>query len=325
LKEKSYETGAVRVCDRCFFSSQHEEGGVFVQQSTVPQPGTDEAPILDDDRRLHELVHYDKTKKLGPLNWAQDWTGCGLCKTKFVPTNRRHHCRGCGWCVCADCSKHKLIVPALRDRKWFTDPTRVCTQCWSTGEYKEGEVLQVPKNGTPQPSKALLAELSPDKAVDIKYKPDEVYMEGYLKKLGEVHREWRLRYFVLTTDTCFYYNSRNKQMAGKASGAFSMAGAKTVRFPSEKYGNPLCFGIICSALERVYVVQAADSTAFEDWLRNFDEAIRRARHIEATAAVSVAVTSTEQKKQDVKVSKKEPELVIPFSVAEPGIAGIAKD
>lgn len=51
---------------------------------------------------------------------------CMRCqKLKFTIYNRRHHCRKCGFVICGDCSKQKVLIKFLSD-----EPVRVCDDCY---------------------------------------------------------------------------------------------------------------------------------------------------------------------------------------------------
>ncbi|ELP85423.1 FYVE, RhoGEF and PH domain containing protein, putative [Entamoeba invadens IP1] len=50
---------------------------------------------------------------------------CALCKSKFSFVNRRHHCRKCGKCICAECSKGRMPI-----NEGNTTQERVCKQCY---------------------------------------------------------------------------------------------------------------------------------------------------------------------------------------------------
>lgn len=55
--------------------------------------------------------------------WATDTNNCGSCETRFGLFKRRHHCRSCGICVCADCSPHKATVAG------YSTPQIICSSC----------------------------------------------------------------------------------------------------------------------------------------------------------------------------------------------------
>ncbi|MCP3858443.1 MAG: hypothetical protein GY704_02225, partial [Phycisphaeraceae bacterium] len=47
-----------------------------------------------------------------------------MCLRPFGVLRRKHHCRRCGFVVCATCSPHRLQVPG-----YGTAAQRVCTNC----------------------------------------------------------------------------------------------------------------------------------------------------------------------------------------------------
>ena len=67
-----------------------------------------------------------------------DITGCMLCEKQFGVFSRKHHCRSCGWAVCAGCSENALVLDrwleaekphALREDRRSDAPLRVCNMC----------------------------------------------------------------------------------------------------------------------------------------------------------------------------------------------------
>eukprot|EP00656_Telonema_subtile_P012634 TRINITY_DN16371_c0_g1_i1.p1 TRINITY_DN16371_c0_g1~~TRINITY_DN16371_c0_g1_i1.p1 ORF type:complete len:419 (-),score=91.80 TRINITY_DN16371_c0_g1_i1:17-1273(-) len=59
--------------------------------------------------------------------WDPEAPGCGRCNDKFTVFNRRHHCRGCGINVCAECSPGEAAMPS--GMGYGTSPQRVCKVC----------------------------------------------------------------------------------------------------------------------------------------------------------------------------------------------------
>jgi hypothetical protein len=50
------------------------------------------------------------------------------CPRKFNFTFRKHHCRSCGFVVCANCSEHIAVIPDLG----YDAPVRVCDNCFAS-------------------------------------------------------------------------------------------------------------------------------------------------------------------------------------------------
>ncbi|XP_006887889.1 PREDICTED: pleckstrin homology domain-containing family F member 1 [Elephantulus edwardii] len=51
---------------------------------------------------------------------------CMRCtQTRFSALTRRHHCRQCGFVVCAECSRERFLLPRLSSK-----PLRVCSLCY---------------------------------------------------------------------------------------------------------------------------------------------------------------------------------------------------
>lgn len=63
------------------------------------------------------------------VTWIPDQASaiCMRCSDKFTMTQRRHHCRKCGFVVCAGCSKKKAVIEHIHPTKQL----RVCSVCHS--------------------------------------------------------------------------------------------------------------------------------------------------------------------------------------------------
>ncbi|KAK2957419.1 hypothetical protein BLNAU_7575 [Blattamonas nauphoetae] len=65
--------------------------------------------------------------------WVPDEAtqSCRLCRTRFTLTNRRHHCRRCGYIFCGSCCYKKANIPEFN----LTN-VRVCTPCFEILQKK---------------------------------------------------------------------------------------------------------------------------------------------------------------------------------------------
>lgn len=80
------------------------------------------------------------------VTWIPDQSAfkCMRCFKKFTVTNRRHHCRKCGFLVCEPCSKKRVRIENINRHK----KVRVCRTCypqcrddeisWSRGDSPGG-------------------------------------------------------------------------------------------------------------------------------------------------------------------------------------------
>ncbi|NWX60082.1 FGD2 protein, partial [Promerops cafer] len=103
-----------------------------------------------------------KTEELGRRapQWVRDnlVTMCMRCKEPFnAITRRRHHCRACGYVVCARCSDYKAELQYDGNR-----PNRVCQECFIflTGhtvlEDREGKHKGILEKGAAEVSRRSL-------------------------------------------------------------------------------------------------------------------------------------------------------------------------
>uniref|UniRef100_A0A7S3AGC6 FYVE-type domain-containing protein n=1 Tax=Haptolina ericina TaxID=156174 RepID=A0A7S3AGC6_9EUKA len=82
-------------------------------------------------KSLQELL-LNKISK--PSSWTPDRivTACQQCKLPFNRANpdmaRKHHCRHCGRCVCAQCSPRRIVIAKFGEAK----EERVCLLCERT-------------------------------------------------------------------------------------------------------------------------------------------------------------------------------------------------
>jgi hypothetical protein len=78
-------------------------------------------------KRLRGISQIDLEKRGFAPVWIPDdqAPACMSCNLKFSFTNRRHHCRSCGDCICKMCWQQKIAIPGLDDT-----PQAVCTKCF---------------------------------------------------------------------------------------------------------------------------------------------------------------------------------------------------
>ena len=69
------------------------------------------------------------------VSWIPDKAAykCMRCFTKFSPTNRRHHCRQCGFVVCNWCSSTRVVIGHIHPKKKL----RVCKVCHGRSTEEE--------------------------------------------------------------------------------------------------------------------------------------------------------------------------------------------
>ncbi|XP_029001213.1 pleckstrin homology domain-containing family F member 1 [Betta splendens] len=82
-----------------------------------------------EDCRARLLQSGRRASSAFAVAWVPDHDSaiCMRCKGKFNVTHRRHHCRKCGFVVCARCSKKKAVIEHIHPTKEL----RICTVCHS--------------------------------------------------------------------------------------------------------------------------------------------------------------------------------------------------
>ncbi|XP_008300290.1 pleckstrin homology domain-containing family F member 1 [Stegastes partitus] len=82
--------------------------------------------IEDCKSRLLQSDSYRPNSTFA-VTWIPDSASaiCMRCSDKFTVTQRRHHCRKCGFVVCGACSKKRAVITHIHPTKQL----RVCTRC----------------------------------------------------------------------------------------------------------------------------------------------------------------------------------------------------
>ncbi|KAJ8340140.1 hypothetical protein SKAU_G00347730 [Synaphobranchus kaupii] len=73
---------------------------------------------------------------------------CMRCCVRFGLAQRRHHCRHCGFVVCASCSRDRFVIPDISAK-----PVRVCQPCHSSLRSQECRTGQ-PSQCATQPNRS---------------------------------------------------------------------------------------------------------------------------------------------------------------------------
>ncbi|XP_043937495.1 pleckstrin homology domain-containing family F member 1-like [Protopterus annectens] len=94
-----------------------------------------------------------KSGRLSAVEHAAAWIPdkvtdiCMRCtKTKFSFTQRRHHCRKCGFVVCGKCCNQKFLIPTIAD-----EPQKVCLLCYKLLLSKERKKLEEQRKSVERP------------------------------------------------------------------------------------------------------------------------------------------------------------------------------
>lgn len=112
--------------------------GRHSDRKTAPRPQSRRASTIAAPRpepRPARLTAAPRPARVAPAPaWQPDQTAarCLGCRTGFGLFTRRHHCRGCGYIFCDDCTQGRKVLdnPAVRPGNApETDAVRVCRRC----------------------------------------------------------------------------------------------------------------------------------------------------------------------------------------------------
>ena len=173
---------------------------------------------------LNPILRFEgKVGDAAPV-WIPDQrvTMCQSCSTEFSLVSRRHHCRGCGKVVCAQCSASKA---PLRYRQF--EPSRVCDNCYDAVErsksikvlhnnkcfplvYGEDMYLRLRFKRVVQ-SRSHVARFVPQR-LKISANSEGSQVSGYLrrKKRG---LKWKRSWFVLKERVLYTYKASEDTVA----------------------------------------------------------------------------------------------------------------
>jgi len=92
---------------------------VVVQTSTTPWPALTSSVSQDlASASISSLpvLHSVSRSTIADSEWQPNTPRCTFCNSLFTLTRRRHHCRSCGNCVCADCSPFRVHLESFAQR-----------------------------------------------------------------------------------------------------------------------------------------------------------------------------------------------------------------
>ncbi|KNC50854.1 uncharacterized protein AMSG_06758 [Thecamonas trahens ATCC 50062] len=99
--------------------------------------------------------------------------------------------------------------------------------------------------------------------------PSGVYHAGWLYKMGEFHRTWRRRYFVLDGAAVSYHESVDDAQVGRRNGSFTLKDYETLDLVDEgEHGKPFEF-CVTGPGRRTYYMAATTETDLLDWIDAF--------------------------------------------------------
>uniref|UniRef100_A0A8C6UV15 Pleckstrin homology and FYVE domain containing 1 n=1 Tax=Neogobius melanostomus TaxID=47308 RepID=A0A8C6UV15_9GOBI len=113
------------------------EDGYMKYQWLIKTPGKSfyvSAASKEEKQEWMEHIEVCKTRlpssdRPVAMSWIPDHFSaiCMRCTCKFSVTQRRHHCRKCGFLVCGGCSKKRAVIDHIHPTKRL----RVCGKCHS--------------------------------------------------------------------------------------------------------------------------------------------------------------------------------------------------
>jgi len=104
---------------------------------------------------------------------------------------------------------------------------------------------------------------------------------GWLKKRGNLVRNWQRRWFVLHDTELKYYKS--DQPNQKEQGQITLDGCSVDIAPESKYNCKFCFELNSPHQSRVYVIVAENGTALQDWMNSIRRAMLKIRRVKSQA------------------------------------------
>lgn len=234
----------------------------------------------------------DKDFVLGhkaPL-WIPDArvTMCMLCTCEFTVTWRRHHCRACGWVVCANCSENKAQLRYLKYKL-----ARVCDKCYNTlvvegdknksqpimeeeevqGHNKEEDesgsflglnglferVQKIRKSGR----KEKKMRVRPERLKEVSANDQAACMSGYLYK-WQKGRKWKRMWYLIKDKVLFSFKATQDTAAADS---MVLLGYEVSRFTDYYEGiEPDLLFQLSHANMTPVVFRTDSATATEKWV-----------------------------------------------------------
>ncbi|KAG8859458.1 hypothetical protein FRB91_007858 [Serendipita sp. 411] len=98
-------------------------------EATPATPLKKKNPKKDKSKQLPKRGHVEH---FVPAIWVPDskTDSCMRCGGVFGWRRRRHHCRLCGKCVCANCSGKTFFIASKQPSKESSKPARACNACY---------------------------------------------------------------------------------------------------------------------------------------------------------------------------------------------------
>ncbi|MBN3311066.1 pleckstrin homology domain-containing family F member 1 [Amia ocellicauda] len=120
-----------------------------------------------EDCRTKQLLRSGRMPNTSfAATWIPDRASaiCMRCSEKFTVTQRRHHCRQCGFVVCNACSKYRFVIRSISCK-----PVRVCFMCFQSLQAQKALQDRDEKNWSDEDELAVpMYEASSEEDIDVR-------------------------------------------------------------------------------------------------------------------------------------------------------------
>lgn len=133
-----------------------------------------------------------------------------------------------------------------------------------------------------------------------------VIKAGYMTKIGQSHKTWRKRWFVLTETLIVYYKKPNGKLQGTVPVGL-IAGVRRARTAAESAKK---YVVLVTTVDRVYQFQASNSGERDEWIGAITKMLPQKLALKSTPSIG-STTSTQ------RVPTIPPTTTTPVTVAPP--------
>ncbi len=134
----------MEVTERVFDTIAYIKYEISIEGKGIVEGGRLREQVPVGKKTLNVRKAYAPNNDVYKTGWVYDFdvSYCMICISEFGWFSRRHHCRGCGYVVCAECSPYKAKIAGLPEES----ESRVCKNCYT------GNTLAPGSRFSPNPS-----------------------------------------------------------------------------------------------------------------------------------------------------------------------------